>query len=91
MNHKIKVLYIRWADATSPMEGWQTHEEVFNWIKTNNYWVDSIGFLLYEDKKFIVLADKKSTTTNGNDLIQYAGITKIPKTWILKRKLINIL
>ena len=87
----MKLIYIEWADATSPEHGvWWTECEIKRWAKEDSYWVDQVGWVLEENDKYILLAGHRSTTKSGNDIIQYGQIQKIPKTWIRKRRVIKL-
>jgi len=87
----MKLIYIQWADATSPAdETWQSKDEILDWAKNDSFWIESVGWLLEENKRYLVLASKRSTTKTGEELIQYGLPIKIPKTWIRKRKIIKL-
>lgn len=85
-----KLVYIEWADATSPAEGWFSDYGAIEWAETQSYWVESFGFLLKETKEYILLASNRSVTKLLEEETQYSSIHKIPKTWIRKRKEIKI-
>lgn len=88
---KRKLIYIEWADATSPQQVWWTKDECIDWARDDDYWISQVGWILKEDKKFILLSSQKSNTHSNNavEMIeQFSHIQKIPKTWI--RKKINL-
>ena len=90
-----KLIYIQWADATSPNEfSWFTEESAIRWAKEDNFWIEQVGWILEENEKYLLLASRKNVTDFfssdvSNQLIQYGQIQKIPKTWIRKRKQIK--
>ena len=87
----MKLIYIEWADATSPeATSWWTEESAIEWAENDSYWIESTGWLLKETEKYILLGMNRSTTETGRDIIQYGNLQKIPKTWIRKRKVIKL-
>ena len=86
----MKLIYIEWTDAyCSNYDEWRTLEECLDWAEDYKWIVKQIGWVLKETDKYILLASKK------NDICQeakpqYSLLTKIPKTWIKKTKIINI-
>lgn len=74
---------IRWIDAES-WSSWHYDEDVIDRIKSETFWVDMSGWILYEDKKFIVLATK----FNHGGL--WGNVYKISKSWVIKKKAIKI-
>ena len=85
-----KLVYIEWADAITPTEGWKTEDETLRWAKEEDYWVSQVGWILEENKKYILLAAQMNTSKAETVANQYGHIIKIPKTWIRVRKLIKI-
>lgn len=79
---KPKHYFIRWADTES-WTNWHDDDEVIERIKSENYWVDMAGWILYEDKRFIIIATKHS---RGG---YWSNVYKIPTTWIGKRRIIK--
>ena len=85
---KPKLIYIEWADACS-QGGWKTKEQALAWVKTTNWYVHQVGWLLEETDKYILLVD----TYSPENLLEeelYNGVHKIPKTWIRKRRVIKL-
>jgi hypothetical protein len=80
-----KLVYLEWADATSPEINWMSLQEALDWSSNESYWVCEVGFVLEENKKFLLFASGMSVTKRVNCVDQYKHITKIPKTWIRKR------
>jgi hypothetical protein len=85
---KYPLLYIEWCDAQTLVTEWQSAKEVLAWAKSEIIVICQSGYLLAESKKYLVLASKYNPQTDRED--QFAEITKIPKTWITKRKRISI-
>ena len=79
---KYKVVYVEWDDAISAPTGWV--DDIDDWIKTSQYIISEVGFLLKEDKKAIYLAgfwkpeDKMTIERFGN-------VRRIPRGWIKKK------
>jgi hypothetical protein len=88
---KYKLVYIEWMDAIDDANGWKTMDEVTTWAHDAFCWVKQVGFVLEENKKYLLLCSKIGDT--GNNLedseIQYSVVQKIPKTWIRKRKVLK--
>ena len=87
---KPKLVYIEWADATSPVETWWSLERAVEWAEEDSFWIESIGWVLKETNKYILLAANQSTTDTGCKIVEYCNFLKIPKTWIRKRKNIKL-
>ena len=87
----MKLIYLQWADATSPAENhWREIEEAKQWAKEDDYWIEQVGWVLEENEKYILLACQKSITVSGVQVEQFGLLQKIPKTWIRKRKNITL-
>lgn len=88
----MKLVYLQWLDATSPVEGsWWSEEEALNWASNDDYWVEEVGWILKETKEYILFCSKKSTTTNRvNNIVQYGNLLRVPKPWIRKRKTLKV-
>lgn len=83
------LLYIEWCDAVAN-PNWFTEDEVIEWCNTGSEWViRQCGLLVKETPKYICLASRLKEE-DGNTEKQYGGIQKIPKTWILKRKIMGV-
>lgn len=88
-----KLIYIEWADTTSPMNGksWWYEDEAIQWAEEQDYWVCQTGFVIKETKKYLLLAGHYNITYADGETIESLGqIIRIPKTWIRKRKEIKI-
>lgn len=90
----MRLIYIEWADAVSPVESWRTRDEIIDWAKEDSYWVGQVGWIIEETDRHIVIASQfnRNEKTDGSSrlLDQYAHVIKIPKPWIRKRKTIKI-
>ena len=86
---KNKLIYIEWADAySSNYDEWRTIDECLEWADDYKWIVKQIGWILEETKHYILLASKKNDI--GQDAEpQYSLLTKIPKTWIKYKKVIQ--
>ena len=85
---KQKVYYIRWCDAASNENAWRTHDEAISWADNENWQVENVGWILKENKEYILLCTKRSFETDELES-QYGSLFKIPKTWIKERKLLT--
>jgi len=84
---KINLLYIEWCDAVTFNTGWENIEDILVWAKTENWVIRQAGFLIIENKEYVLLATKYNPQENSEN--KFSEITKIPKTWIRKRKTIT--
>lgn len=87
MNNKIKLQYIEWCDAITMNNGWYLKEDVRDWGMSEDWLIKQAGYIVEENKKYILLASKYNPQKLGED--RYSEITKIPKTWIKKRRIIS--
>ena len=83
----MKLIYIEWCDAITKMDGWHNLEDAKDWANEEEWIIRQAGFLIEESKKYILLAGQYNPQKETED--QFANLTKIPKTWILKRKTIS--
>ncbi len=82
----MKLIYLEWEDATS-QNGWHTKEEVEQWIKDDNVLIRQVGWIIEENKKYLILVSRLGKSIfEGEEDPSYGLIQKIPKTWIRKRK-----
>jgi len=79
----MKLIYIEWCDAIEAQKTWQSLEEIKEWADTNNWIVCEVGYLIKETKEYILIANRASLY--DEDEPTYAGVMKIPFTWIKKR------
>lgn len=82
---KLKLIYLEWEDAKT-WSPWVYEDEIEGWDKAHIN--KQAAWLLRETPKYLLLAG--ITASDGPDYQdQFAQITKIPKTWIRKRKVIS--
>lgn len=81
------LIYVEWEDAITMKDGWYAKEDVREWGKSEDWIIKQAGYLVAEDKKYILLATKFNPQEYGDD--KYSEITKIPKGWIKKKKVIS--
>lgn len=74
----MKIVHVKWEDSHVNNGAWADPSDVKAWPLT----IKTAGFLVAEDKKTITIAS--SVAKEGN----WAGVIKIPKSCILKRKVI---
>lgn len=81
---KPKLVYIEWNDAIYNAN-WFTTEQVQDWAKISKFLIKEVGWLIEENKDFIVLGcgrkEEDDFTTE-----QWVGLHKIPKGWIKIKK-----
>lgn len=84
-----KLIYFEWADATHPLDNtWYDEEDLKKWAKEDSYWVSQCGWVIEENKEYILVASQMAMTTSIAVLgatRQLAQYLKIPKTWIRNR------
>jgi len=79
-----KLVYIKWCDAIGRFESWNTKEEALEW-GDNDYWhVESVGWIMKETKKYIILCSKIGLAQSEEPM--YGQLFKLPKTWIIERR-----
>ena len=83
-----KLIYLEWSDACTE-GGWKTYEQALKWSQDANWQVCEVGWLIKETKQYIVIASTYSEE-NLHEGPMFNGFTKIPKTWIRKRKVIKL-
>ena len=79
---KHKLIYIEWCDAIEAQKTWQSLDDLIKWADTNNWITHEVGYLLYESKEYILIANRIG---RYEDNLEYSGVMKIPTTWIIKR------
>jgi hypothetical protein len=83
-----KWVYIEWCDAQVNSDGWKDINESLLWSQENDWIIQQVGIILNETKKYLLIAGKQNPQSDRE--CQYSEITKIPKTWIRKRKTLAI-
>ena len=71
-------VHIKWIDAMASDTSWRTIEEAIDWGTDVDCTVEEIGFIVDENKEYILLASRIN-----NDMA--AGLIRIPKKYIIKR------
>ena len=84
----MKLIYIEWEDAVSNDE-WAYEDVARIWAKTTSLTVKQVGWVLEENKRYLVLVSRRHDWQGGHDS-QFGMLQKIPKTWIRKRKVLKI-
>lgn len=84
MKSKPKPVLIQWCDAITGSQNWESVEDAIRWGDTQDWVITQAGFILKETKEYILIASKYNAQTQDSDKVD--GVTKIPKTWIRKRK-----
>jgi hypothetical protein len=74
----MKIIYLRWLDSATG-EGWQNKPNG----KSGLDHIESVGYLIYEDKKEIRIA------SSFDECKHYLGVLAIPKSVILERRKIK--
>lgn len=80
----MKLIYLEWCDTISSGSMWVNKSELKEWIDDSKWVIKQCGFVIKETSKFILLAGHIKPEDNFTE-VQYGHLTKIPKTWILKR------
>jgi hypothetical protein len=81
----MKFVYIRWVDACSHNSGWVTYEDAVKWADGTQYLAETSGWVIRENKRYILLAQQRGDWTLDDPTYQYANLMRIPKTWIKLR------
>ena len=85
---KYPLVYIEWCDAIDASLEWMRVDDAKKWGKSNDWIINQVGFILKETKKYILICSKYNPHEETNGVVNM--ITKIPKTWIIKRKEIKL-
>lgn len=72
---------VEWDDAHHIIDSWSSLEDIAATYKAGSYRISNVGWLLYEDKIYIIIGSKHSK--NWQD---WGGVMFIPKCLIRKRK-----
>ena len=83
---KQKLVYIKWQDAHS-QGAWLTAEQLEAEIGHESWIAEEVGWIVYEDEKEIHLVCRRGLWSKA-DTSEYGMYQRIPKAWILKRKLV---
>lgn len=85
---KYPLVYIEWCDAIDASLEWMTPKNGRDWGKNNDWIIKQVGFILKETNKYILIFSKHNPHEGDSGMIN--NLTKIPKTWIIKRKEIHL-
>ena len=84
LKNKQKLVYIQWQDAHHNHQ-WMTHEMLEKEINREMLIAENIGWIVYEDEKEIHLVSRRITFAMDGSA-EYGLHQRIPKAWILKKK-----
>ena len=83
------LIYIEWCDAmTNESRSWLSLGEMMDWSDSLDWVIMQTGFLVKETPKYILIVAQLNPQTGGD--VMFGCPTKIPKTWIRKRKTIKL-
>ena len=87
---KYPLVYIEWEDAISN-SGWFDQEEFDDWKNNKGFIVHEVGWIIEENKTYIVLASRYHPQDNDKygSTSKWGMLQKIPKTWIKKHILLS--
>ena len=89
---KQKLTYLQWQDAHAN-GAWFTAEQLEEKIRQEAFICEEVGWIVYEDDKEIHLCSRRGVwdkKSHESSIFEYGAYQRIPKTWILKRKVIKI-
>ena len=84
MKLKYPILKVVWIDAAEHKTGWYDIGDVKEWGKNEEFYVNHVGYLIYEDKDYIVLSSMVTPFELEVDTL-LSNSLKIPKTVIVGR------
>ena len=90
-HHKQELIYLKWLDAYEDGD-WKSKQQIEDLIKGEDCICEDAGWVLYEDEKVLCLCSRRLTWTDvepKDNEDKYGLIQKIPKTWIVERKLLK--
>ena len=76
-----EIIFIEWYDASAKAD-WADMTDVMEWSK-EDFIVREVGWIIYESKNWIIIS---SQLADDNFV---GNRTKIPKKWIISRKIIQ--
>lgn len=77
MQIKAKMVSVIWYDAVCN-SGWFTSPQLIEWCDVTEYKIQEVGWLVADNKDYIVLACGKKDSDEYNEE-QWIGLHKIPK------------
>ena len=84
-----RIWLIEWHDAHSG-NGWFSDEQVKKFIDRERCICYSVGWILSESKKEIVVAERKLKWREDEGDHEWGMLQKIPKAWIRKKVLLKL-
>ena len=87
---KQKLIYVKWQDAFE-FSGWLTEEQLEEKITQDMNIIEDVGWVVYENKKELHLVSRRGAwdRKNHNNISEYGLYQRIPRTWILERRVIK--
>jgi hypothetical protein len=87
----MELVYVQWEDVTSSGADWYEEEEMEKWKgeMSQGFIVEQVGFVLEENKKYILLCSHYHANTDIAPA-QYGHLQKILKSLIIKKKVIKV-
>lgn len=82
---KYKLIYLEWCDACGGDIGWCNSEDAKEWGK-EGFIIRQAGWLIEESDNHVLLAFKYNPQEIEG---KFSQLTRIPKTWIIKRINLN--
>lgn len=87
----MKLVYLEWEDASSDgTHSWMFESQLNHWLDNSDFIVATVGWIYREDDRTITLAATRKMPDKQNSETAYGEITRIPKGWIRKRKVIKL-
>lgn len=80
---KYPLVHVEWEDAYSTGVGWQDKEDLKRLYDNKNCIIHSIGFLIENNKKYIILASQY----DSQDTL-YGRTIRIPRSWCKVKRLV---
>jgi hypothetical protein len=85
----MKLIYLEWQDAHT-QAGWHDKGQIKDFCDNHEFIIKECGWLVEETKRHIVIGTALKEGTEYWDE-QTLNLHKIPKTWIKKRRIINVI
>lgn len=83
---KQRLYYIKWQDAHH-LAGWMSLEQLQNEVDKGMWIAEEVGWIVYDDEKEVHIVARRGLWTAG-DTPEYGMYQRIPKAWILKKRII---
>ena len=81
------LVYLKWQDAHGNA-GWFTKEDLEVEINEKMCIIEEVGWVVYEDTHEIHLVGRRNTWEEEG-VSEYGSYQRIPKAWILKKKILT--